>query len=48
MTTARWIVVGFGVLVVCLGDLALRGIALVAALFGAFFVWSAAPRRSQA
>jgi hypothetical protein len=30
-----------------LDDVALRGIALVAALFGVFFVWSAAPRRSE-
>lgn len=31
-----------------LDDLALRGIALVAVLFGAFFAWSAAPRRNEA
>jgi len=32
MTTASWIVAGFG---------------LLAALFGAFIVWSASPRRSE-
>lgn len=31
-----------------LDDFALRGMGLVTALFGAFFVWSAAPRRSEA
>lgn len=31
-----------------LDDFALRGMGLVAALFGAFIVWSAAPRRSEA
>ena len=31
-----------------LDDFALRGIALAAALFGVFFAWSAAPRRSEA
>lgn len=31
-----------------LGGLALRGMALLTTLFGAFFVWSAAPRRSEA
>ncbi len=31
-----------------LDDFALRGMGLVAALFGAFFVWSAAPRGSEA
>ena len=30
-----------------LGDLALRGMGLLAAAFGAFFVWSVAPRRSE-
>lgn len=29
-------------------DLAFRGIGLVAALFGAFLVWSVSPRRSEA
>lgn len=31
-----------------LDDVAVRGMALAAALFGVFLVWSAAPRRSEA